>query len=125
MTNAGPHGDAQWAAFGTEPEERVYLEIDGIADPEARDGDVPNISRLAAGEGFSVVRLTFKEGQVLDDHKAGLPIFVQGISGSVLFETEHQQTVLELGRAVSVPAGMKHRLVGQTDGVVQLLILRG
>lgn len=98
--------------------------ITGLAEPNTQDGATPRIERLAAHTGVTVVRLSFRSGQVMDDHKAGAPILVQGQSGAVEFSTAEATVTLVPGTAVHVAAGVLHRLEATEDSVVTLLVLR-
>lgn len=98
--------------------------VDGLATAHPVDGDGPRIERLFAGSGATVVRLTFRAGQRMDDHKAGFPILVSTVSGEIEFGFGDSVVHLIAGSAVHVEAGVGHRLVAQTDAVVTLVVLR-
>lgn len=98
--------------------------IEGLTELHPVEGDRPNIEKLAAATGATVVRLSFTAGQRMDDHKAGAPILVQTVTGDISFATADETVALVPGTAVHVDAGIVHRLVANTDSVVQLTILR-
>lgn len=100
------------------------VHIEGLTTFAPKEGPAPRVERLSAGPGVTVVRLSFTAGQILDDHKAGAPILVQGVSGRVTFETGGRAVTLEPGVAVNLDAGIVHRLEAAEDSVVLLFVLR-
>ena len=55
--------------------------IDKLADypdPRTNDRPVPTLKILAQRDGVRIVRLTFRDGDVLADHAAPVPILVLG-----------------------------------------------
>lgn len=98
--------------------------VDGLATANPADGDGPRVERLFAGAGATVVRLTFRAGQRMDDHKAGRPILVSVQSGDVEFGFDDRLEHLTPGSVAHVDAGVVHRLIAQTDAVATLVVLR-
>ncbi|NLU84825.1 cupin [Rhodococcus sp. HNM0569] len=98
--------------------------VDGLDVLDPTDGDGPHIQRLAAGSGVTVVRLGFTAGQVMDRHRARVPIMVQGVVGRVEFSTASSTQTLVPGTAVLVDAEVEHRLEATADSVLTLLVLR-
>ncbi|GAA0958205.1 hypothetical protein [Actinocorallia libanotica] len=95
---------------------------------EPRDGDVPHIQRLLRGEGLTLIRLSFREGQVLDEHRAPGPILISGVSGAIDLDviTGSQTTrhLLEPGTTLHLDTGVLHRLTARADSVVHLTLHR-
>lgn len=106
--------------------------IDKLADSpdeKTNDRNVPTLKVVSALDGVRVIRLTFRDGEVLADHAAPKPILVMGQKGTLDFEVEDgeetKQFTLGPGTAVHVDAKQTHRLAA-TDGpaTATLLILR-
>lgn len=123
--------------------------IDGLAD--AHPGTVktdyeiprtdytqakPAVERLSRVDGTTVVRLAFREGDVMADHSAAAPILILGQVGTVevtvLRDAEGQDedgdgdgdvVTLSPGSAVHVEAGRVHRLRAVGPATATLLVL--
>ncbi|WP_278262673.1 cupin domain-containing protein [Nocardia sp. AG03] len=95
---------------------------------QPKDGDLPNIQRLLAGPGITLVRLSFRAGQVLDEHRAPGPILISCVSGVIDLDvtaggaTEAHR--LEPGATIYLAAGDPHRLEARADAVVHLTLQR-
>ena len=106
------------AATGT------LTEITGLRESNPQDGSSPRIERLGNEDGVTVVRLSFRAGQTMEDHQARFPILVQGQTGAVTFGTADRTVTLVPGTAVHVDTGVVHRLEAVEDSVLTLLVLR-
>lgn len=112
------------SAVADEQPSGTLTTITGLRDAHVQDGTAPRIERLGSGTGVTVVRLSFRAGQSMEDHRAGVPILVQGQSGHVTFATADRTVDLVPGTAVHVDAAVVHRLEATEDSVVTLLVLR-
>jgi len=102
--------------------------IDRIGVPQARQGaqpGKPDIRVLGRGDGVTVVALTFRAGDVMDDHRAASPILVIAESGVIDFGVDGQTLTLTPGQAINVAARVPHRLEATGDAVATLLVLTG
>lgn len=106
-----------------------HLVIEGLTELAGNgEGEGPDISVLARTEGATVIRLSFRAGQVMKDHKAGKPILVVGQLGEVDFTVYDSSdagatTRLAPGKAIHVDARVTHALSAATDAVLTLLVL--
>ncbi|MFB7878374.1 MULTISPECIES: cupin domain-containing protein [unclassified Nocardia] len=95
---------------------------------QPRDGELPNIQRLLAGPGITLVRLSFRQGQVLDEHRAPGPILISCVSGVIDLDVTAGGAVeahrLEPGATIYLAAGDPHRLEARADAVVHLTLQR-
>ncbi|MET7770528.1 cupin domain-containing protein [Nocardia sp. NPDC005366] len=93
-----------------------------------RDGEAPNAERLLRGNGLTLVRISFRHGQVLDDHRAPGPILIQCLSGAidleVTTEAGRQSHRLDAGSVIHVDANNPHRLRAIDDAVVHVVLHR-
>ncbi|MFZ2239673.1 MAG: cupin domain-containing protein [Gordonia amarae] len=103
----------------------VFTEITGLNAPEQspEDSARPNISVMWRNDDVIVIRLAFRAGQTMPDHRAGKPIVVLGQAGRIDFTVEDRHIVLEPGSAVHVDAKVTHSLHADTDAVVTLMVL--
>ena len=102
-----------------------FTEITGLNDPEQSPADSarPNISVRYRGDDVVVIRLVFRAGQKMPDHRAGKPILVLGQSGRIDFTIGDRHIDLEPGSAVHVEAKVTHSLHATTDAVATLMVL--
>ncbi|ROO86096.1 quercetin dioxygenase-like cupin family protein [Actinocorallia herbida] len=95
---------------------------------QPRDGAVPHIRRQLGGDGLTLVRLCFRAGQILDEHRAPGPILISCVSGSLALDVIDgsgiEQYELAPGTVVHLGGGVPHRLAAHTDAVVHLTVHR-
>lgn len=93
-----------------------------------RDGATPQAQRLLHGPGLTLVRISFRPGQTLDDHRAPGPILVTCVSGTIdLTVTEGPDAgshTLTDGTVLYIAPGDTHRLTAHTDAVVHVTLQR-
>ncbi|WP_024802689.1 hypothetical protein [Nocardia sp. BMG51109] len=93
-----------------------------------RDGAAPNAQRLLHGSGLTLVRISFRQGQILDEHRAPGPILVHGVSGTVDLEVTTDAGIethhLVPGTVLHIAAGDPHRLTAREDAVVHVVLHR-
>ena len=105
----------------------TWTPLTGLAEAAgtgpAEPGSRPDIALLARATGVNVLRLSFRAGPVMADHRAARPILVLGQTGEVDFAVGGDTVALRPGAAVHVEAGVTHALTAVTDAVVTLLVL--
>lgn len=116
----------------------AYLE--GLADPyphsEKTDYErprtdatraKPNVSVLGKFDGVRVIRLAFREGDVLADHTAAAPILVIGQTGSIDLTVNDPDGVKHMtlapGTAVHIAPKVVHALSANGPATANLLVL--
>lgn len=103
-----------------------YTYLTGLNAPNDRDtGTKPAIKRINKSDTETIVRLSFKAGQVMAEHMAVHPIVVLGQSGHIDFTVEGTTVRLEPGTAIRVDARVPHSLTAQSDGTVTLIVVHG
>ncbi|MDL9936935.1 cupin domain-containing protein [Gordonia sp. ABSL1-1] len=104
--------------------ETTFTTVSGL-DELAGDGTGtrPNISVLARLTKANVIRLSFRAGQVMADHKAGRPILVIGQRGEIDFAVSGEHITVTPGTSIHVEAEVSHALTAVTDAVVTLVLL--
>lgn len=104
----------------------AYTFVSGLAAPNDEDtGDKPAIKRIHKSDTETIVRLSFRAGQVMREHMAVHPIVVLGQTGDIEFTVDGATVHLELGSAIRVEARTPHSLRAQTDGTVTLIVVHG
>ncbi|GAB05085.1 quercetin dioxygenase-like cupin family protein [Gordonia amarae] len=103
----------------------TYTEITGLSAAERSPADSarPNISVMWRNDDVIVIRLAFRAGQTMPDHRAGKPILVLGQAGRIDFTVADSHIILEPGSAVHVDAKVIHSLHADTDAVATLMVL--
>ena len=66
------------------------------------------------------IRITFKEGQVMKEHKAGYPIIVHLLKGEVEFGVENEIYNLKEGDILALDANVPHDLKAFQESIVRL-----
>lgn len=87
--------------------------------------DKPVLSVLMQTVVSREVRITFKKGQEMKEHKAAYPIVVQVLEGSIDFGVSSERTILEKGMLIALEAGIMHDLQALEDSIVRLSIQIG
>lgn len=117
-----------------------WTSIDGLADAHPgtvkADYDIPRndykqakpaVERLGRADGATVVRLAFREGDVMADHSAAAPILILGQVGTIevsIRGTDSTDVVtLSPGSAVHIDAGHVHELRSVGPATATLVML--
>lgn len=97
-----------------------------FADSEsARHRAIPDIRRLAALAGVTVVSIGFRAGQMMADHQARHPILLIGNTGQVTIRVDSEDVMLVPGMTLHIDSAVTHSLVAQSDAELTLLVLTG
>ncbi|MFD4353666.1 XRE family transcriptional regulator [Nocardia sp. NPDC058518] len=95
---------------------------------QPKDGDQPNAQRILHGPGITLVRISFRQGQVLEEHRAPGPILISCVSGVIDLDVTSGATTqahrLEPGTTIYISGGDPHRLVAREDAVVHVTLQR-
>lgn len=107
---------------------RPVIELDLSAEiAEVRAGEAFESSDHAAKTlvkepGLDVVLLVLKGGGEVREHRAHVPILVQGLEGSVRVWVAGEPRHLAPGRLLAIDAELPHRLVAESDAAVLLTL---
>ena len=66
------------------------------------------------------IRIAFKEGQMMKEHKTKFPITVMTLIGSIEFKVEDKVHILNQGDVISLEGGVLHELKATEKTVVRL-----
>ena len=75
--------------------------------------------------GGRVVVFSFDEGQMLTEHTAAMPVFVQVISGSVRITAEGESVELRAGGLVYFPTRLPHEVLALEPTIMSLTMVDG
>ena len=71
------------------------------------------------------IRIAFKEGQVMKEHKTKFPITVMTLRGSIEFGVGEEMFVLNEGDVISLEGNVMHELKSTAESVVRLSLHKG
>ncbi|HIW90167.1 MAG TPA: hypothetical protein H9870_00645 [Candidatus Corynebacterium avicola] len=112
--------------------------IDGLADAhpgiEKTDYEIPRtditkakpeVDLRGVTDGARVIRLAFRDGDVMPDHHAAAPILIIGQSGAVEITVggAEEPVTLTPGTALHIAAKVAHSLTALEPATVTLLVL--
>jgi len=71
------------------------------------------------------IRIAFKEGQVMKEHKTKFPITVMTMRGSIEFGVGSEMVVLNEGDVIALEGNVMHQLKATEESVVRLSLHKG
>jgi len=66
------------------------------------------------------LRIVFRRGQEMREHRAPFPIVVEIVDGSIDFGAGQERLLLEKGKLIALPANVPHDLRAVEDSIVRL-----
>ena len=71
------------------------------------------------------IRIAFKEGQVMKEHKTKFPITVMTLKGSIEFGVGEETYILDEGEVIALEGNVMHELKALKESVVRLSLHKG
>lgn len=66
------------------------------------------------------IRIVFRKGQEMKEHKAPFPIVVQVLEGIIDFGVENERLLLKRGMMITLEGNIAHDLIAREDSIVRL-----
>lgn len=95
--------------------------INGIQYHDTR----PTIQVLMETDNGKEIRIAFKKGQVMKEHKTPFAIVVEIFEGSIDFGVNGEMFSLDRGDIVSLDGDVPHDLTATKDSIVRLSLNKG
>ena len=89
-------------------------------DLQYEDQNKPAIKVMVKTSTAKEIRLTFRKGQEMKEHKAPFPIIIQVLEGAIDFGAENERTLLKRGMMIVLESNVLHDLVAEQDSIVRL-----
>lgn len=80
----------------------------------------PTISILIETETSKEIRIAFKKGQLMKEHKTPFPIVVEIFKGAIDFGVNGITQHLTAGKLIALEGGVPHDLIAKEDSIVRL-----
>lgn len=96
------------------------MKIASITDNLNYNEKKPAIDILMETENSKEIRIAFRKGQVMKEHKTPFPIVVQVFKGEIDFGVNGEVKHLEEGTMISLDGGVPHNLIAIEDSIVRL-----
>lgn len=87
--------------------------------------DKPTINLMLETAFTKEIRIAFRKGQALKQHKTNFPIVVQIVEGTINFGVEGKVHPLETGDLISLEPNILHDLFAVSNSIVRLTLLKG
>lgn len=96
------------------------MEITSILSNIEYGDTKPAIKVLFNNAYVKEIRIVFKAGQEMKEHKTNHPIVVEVVDGDIDFGVSNEVYRLEKGVLIALDPGVPHNLVARMDSIVRL-----
>lgn len=85
----------------------------------------PAIKVVLEGDAGKEIRIVFKKGQLMKEHKAPHPIVVEIFEGCINFSVNEEEHLMKRGDLITLSADVPHSLLAEEDSIVRLSLSKG
>lgn len=96
------------------------MKIASLTQDLVYNDNKPAIQVLLETPSSKEIRITFKKGQHMKEHKTPFPIVVQVFKGAIDFGVEGNKHLLEAGSLIALEGQVPHDLTAKEDSIVRL-----
>lgn len=96
------------------------MQITSLYDQIQYDEQRPALRVMIDNEHTKEIRIVFKTGQEMKEHKTKFPIVIEIVEGQIDFGVDGQRHSLRKGALIALAGDMPHDLKAEQDSVVRL-----
>lgn len=100
----------------------ISSDLQALLDAAPVSDDRFQIKRIYQGLGATIIRLTFRAGQVMREHSTNAPLIVQVLDGEVVFRVAGDELTMPAGAVLQVDPYIRHELEATVDTNILLTL---
>lgn len=93
-----------------------------ILQGELYQDNKPKVQLILESDFTKEIRIGFRQGQVMKEHKTPYPIVVEIVEGCIDFGVQGQQQILQKGDIIALAGGVPHDLSASKKSIVRLTL---
>ena len=98
------------------------MKISSLRNNKVYNDDKVSINVLMETEVSKEIRILFRKGQVMKQHKAGFPITIEIHQGAIVVGVSGEKMNLTEGDLIFLEANVPHDLLAKSDSTVRLTL---
>lgn len=96
------------------------MKIASLYDQIEYNEQKPSVNVLIDNNNTKEIRIVFRQGQEMKEHKTKFPIVVEIVEGSIDFGVENERHQLSKGEIIALDGDIPHDLKAEVDSIVRL-----